>query len=149
MRIDGKQSLIVTLPLILLLSSFGLVTFVYEESGIKYEAMIEPGTFGYNSNSVWGTVSLKITNTNDFDVSFTNVEIDLVNPKTGKVFYSYRDNGGVLNPSDVVKHKLPFNILIDEIPDTDIKITITGYLFWNGEGSELEKTIYLPIEFEI
>ena len=149
MRIDGKQSLIITLPLILLLSSFGLLTIVYEESGIRYEAQIEPGTFGYSSNDVWGTIKLTITNTNDFDVSFTNIEIDLENPDTNKIFFSYDSAGGSLRASQITTHRLSFNIPIDDIPNTNIKITITGWLFWEGEESEIEKIIYVPIEFEI
>lgn len=147
MKIAGKQSLIITIPLLALLATFGLVTYHYEESGIAYDVDLE--NIGTNGVRIWGTVQLKVTNNRDGLVGFTDVTVELVHPVTEHVFYKYQDAGGYLRSGDSSIYTIEFDILIADLPDAVIDVVITGWLFWEGENTLQEKTIPIPIEVEI
>ena len=82
-------------------------------------------------------------------MTFTNVEIDLENPQTNTVFYHYTNAGGTLEPSESTTYYVAFRILIKDIPDTNIRVKISGNLLWQGDSSDVEKVIYVPIEWDI
>ena len=146
MRIDGKKSLVVIIPILTLLSGFGLVTFVYEQSDILYE--VELTRISADKVYIWGNVELTITNNRDSQVGFTDIKIQLLNPKTNNVFFTYNNMGGTLEHGQSTSYDLSFKILITDIPDTDIVVQITGWLLWESERTYESKTIQVPISWE-
>jgi len=147
MKIVGKQSLIITLPLLILLSAVGLVTFTYVESDIEYK--VDLTRINGDTVNIWGNVKLTITNQRDSEVGFTDINIELVNPATNHVFYSYKNVGGTLKSGESTSYNLEFKVLIADIPETDLQIKVTGWLLWNGERTFTTKIIQVPMSWEI
>ncbi len=147
MRIAGKQSLIIVVPLLALLASFGLVTFVYQEAEITYE--VELTSIHSDNVYIWGNVQLTITNGRDSVIGFTDISVDLIDPKTEEVFYTYTNDGGTLNAGESIKHSIDFKVLIDDLPEREIRVIIIGWLLWDGETTLQERTFEIPVEIEI
>lgn len=147
MRIIGKNNIVIAVPFLMLLASFGLVTFVYEEADILYEVSL---TSIYTDNvRVWGNIHLKITNNRDSLVGFTDIDVDLLNPETEKSFYSYHNNGGYLQSGSSIGYNINFNMLLKDLPEAYIIVSIEGYLYWDGEYIQTTKLLEVPITVEV
>jgi len=147
MQITGKNNLILTISLLSILSTFGLVTYVFEDSGIRYAVDLE--SIGSDNVDVWGRITLKITNNRDSPVEFTDVTIELENPDTSEIFYTYQNAGGRLEPTKSITHSISFRIPISDIPETNIVVNVTGWLLWDGDLSEQSRTFLVPVKLEI
>lgn len=134
---QGKAELAFIVVLLGILTSLGIGIVVYsgEENGVTYEVTLTDIDTDYDT--VWGSIILTVINGNDFDIAFTGITLELIDPSTDTVFYTYSNDGDSIERNGgKLRVRIDFTITYDDIPDMEIKYRLTGMLTWDNNPPE-------------
>jgi len=145
--IRGKEAAVGFLAILGIVAAlFGpQLLYNYSESGIEYNIYLE--SFNKNGDEITGSVRIKITNTNDFTVSVTQITISLFDPENDRPFFSTTDNGASMGAGSTIQISKAFDISYSEIPAYEVRIQLTAYVIWDGAGSWMNKEVFLAIQW--
>jgi len=147
---SGKAQLAVMTLLLGLITSLGIGIVIYttQENGLTYQVTLNSINTDYEN--VWGSVTLKVTNDNDFDVSFTNVKVELSDPSSQVVFYTYIHEGGSVEKNGgTLSERIDFTLSYEDIPETEVLVILSGTLTWNNQQEFIEREFLIPLELEV
>ena len=103
-----------------------ILIYEYSDSGMDYKVYLDE--YDDNSERIWGKITLKIRNTNNFDVSARNIHVDLYNPDTDGLFFEFFHIGGTIKAGETYSETFEFDVLIDDVPETEIKVKLSAFI---------------------
>ena len=118
----GKSAVLSLLAVVgVLVLLFGSV-LIYEhsESGIDYKVYLDK--YDHSDERIWGKATIKIINTNDYDVTALNIHVELCDPDTDELFFEFSHIGGTIKAGETFSESFDFDVQIDDIPETEILI---------------------------
>lgn len=145
----GKAQIAAVALMLGLITSLGIGIVIYktQEGGLTYEVTLNSINTDYEN--VWGSVTLKVTNDNDFDVSFVDVKVELADPITQVVFYTFEHEGSSVEANGgTLSERIDFTLTYDDIPEEEILVYLSGTLTYNNNVEFIEREIPVPLVWD-
>ena len=72
----------------------------------------------------------------------------MYNPDTDGLFFEFFHIGGTIKAGETYSETFEFDVLIDDVPETEIKVKLSAFIKWGSEqGKTVEHEFIFPIEF--
>lgn len=145
--IHGKQAVLLVFAFMGLMAALlgPQLMYEYSEGGLNYSIYLEK--FVLNRDDIYGSVLLKVENTNDFEIEVNQISLMLFNPSEDKPFLTVKDEGAKIGAKETFNKSKAFSCKYSAIPEHEIRVVLSAFVVWEGIGNWVTKDWVVPIEW--